>query len=109
MRAEREAEEARFPMEKFLAVDGGAYVNQERAEEVLPGTTWTRLQADQEQRRIAERTLELEQIRYAGIASDPAVALGLVLHLAKNSSILLDYQSVRRETWRVPRVLPVAT
>eukprot|EP00972_Heterocapsa_arctica_P011289 1655161-Heterocapsa_arctica.AAC.1 len=72
MRAERESEEARFPMEKFLAVDVGAYMNQERAEEILPRTTWTRRQADQEQRRSAERTLELGQLRDAGLASDPA-------------------------------------
>eukprot|EP00972_Heterocapsa_arctica_P024721 3645988-Heterocapsa_arctica.AAC.1 len=52
MRAEREAEEAYFAMEKFFAADVGAYVNQERGEEFLPGTTWMRRQADQEQRRI---------------------------------------------------------
>eukprot|EP00972_Heterocapsa_arctica_P069323 10242810-Heterocapsa_arctica.AAC.1 len=65
MRAERESEEAHFPMEEFLAVDVGAYMNKERGEETLHGTTWTRRQADLEQRRIAERTLELDQFRDA--------------------------------------------
>eukprot|EP00972_Heterocapsa_arctica_P070452 10407026-Heterocapsa_arctica.AAC.1 len=63
-------------MEKFLAadvvfddqglrVDSGVYTTKEYGEEVLPRTAWTRRQADQEQRRIAERTLELEQFRDA--------------------------------------------
>eukprot|EP00972_Heterocapsa_arctica_P017495 2584115-Heterocapsa_arctica.AAC.1 len=82
-------------MEKFLAadvvfndqglrVDAGVYATKEYGEAVLPRTTWTKRQAALEQRRIAERTLELEQFRNAGLASDPAAALGLELHLARN-------------------------
>eukprot|EP00972_Heterocapsa_arctica_P085918 12660769-Heterocapsa_arctica.AAC.1 len=85
MRAERESEEAHFPVEE--SAGRRSYLGQR-----------ARRQADREQRRIAERTLELEQLRDAGLASDPAVALGLELHLARDSSSLLDYQSVRRET-----------
>eukprot|EP00972_Heterocapsa_arctica_P032665 4811648-Heterocapsa_arctica.AAC.1 len=65
MRAERESEEAHFPMEKVLDGDVGSYMNQELGEQTLPGTTWKRRQADLEKRRIVERTQELWQFRDA--------------------------------------------